>query len=131
MMLRRGFIFALAASALLAEIAPQFYRKWQLEAPEALEIEIKRATPVVAMKTATVEVDAEVTKVTRTATHLKVGSRIHITYLHEVRERAIVGPSPIPLLHTGEKVPAFLRHAKGTTYEPAAKGYSFSALIPQ
>jgi hypothetical protein len=124
-------VVLLAAFALEAELPPSAYRKWQMEAPEALEILVKKASPVVAMKTTTVEVEAEVLRVLKTSTGLKPGSKIHITYTHEVYERAIAGPSPIPLLHTGDKVPAFLsRGAKGL-YEPAARGRSFSAAILQ
>jgi len=131
-MFRRCLLISLlAVFASQAELPPSAYRKWQMEAPEDLEIEVKKATPVVALKTSTVEVDAVVTKVTRSATRLKVGAKIHITYVHEVHERPIVGPSSIPLLHDGEKAPAFLRHVKAQTYEPAAKGRSFSPLIPQ
>ncbi len=123
-------MIVLAAVAVEAELPPSAYRKWQMEAPEALEIEVKKAMPAAATKTVTVQIDAVVTKVTRTATNLKRGSKIRISYLHQIHERRIAGPSSIPLLHTGDTVPAFLYRGNFGAYEPAAGGYSFSALIP-
>lgn len=126
---RRVLLLALAASALWAELPPQAYREWQTKAPEYLEIKVDKASPPAAMKTVAVDVVATVVKVHRSATGLKAGDKIHILYTHEVYDRPIAGPSPIPLLHAGDAVPAFLAKGDKGIYQPAARGRSFSPLV--
>ena len=109
-----------------AEMSPAVYKQMQKNAPEFLEIEVLSAKTTAAADEMMVDVDARVTRVTRSKSGLKVGNVIHISYSR--RTKLLAGPSPAPLLEKNKKYPAFLARPHETSYEPAAGGKSFEIL---
>lgn len=121
--------FAFFSLPLMAELPASAYRSLQKAAPELIEIRVDRAKRGNWFSPGEV-VTATVTKVTRSASKLKVGDVIKIKYRH-VKLRGAVGPSPIPRLTKKKAYPAWLRKNKEGHFEPAARGYSFHRLDPK
>jgi hypothetical protein len=127
-------LLALGASApALAEISPEYYAKDQRSAPEHLQIKVQKveasACPFDACDAQAQTVTAEVVRVVKSASGLKVGAVITIKYDRRVPKRGWSGPRPIRALEANEVVPAFLSKGAAETYAPAARGASFQALI--
>lgn len=120
-----------ACSVAHAEIAPKYYAMSQKSAPEAITIQVESVEASVcwfnACDARDVTVTAKVTAVARSATGIKAGQTITITYQNR-NMKGRSGPRPIRVLTQGETTPAFLRKA-GQGYEPAARGASFQDLI--
>jgi hypothetical protein len=68
-----------------------------------------------------------VQKVERSATKLKPGAIIRITYSQREYSEPLVGPSEVPEVREGEVYPAYLSGA-GNAYSPAAGGFSFRSV---
>jgi hypothetical protein len=133
--LRRGLalvlVYAVLASNVPAELPPSAYRDRQQNAPEALVIKVRsvrtRETKEENWKQTDFTVEAEVQKVTRSASKLTPGSVIEIRYSQRRYSQPIAGPSDVPTLREGEVCPAYLS-GDGKTYSPAAGGYSFETV---
>lgn len=128
-----------ASPAARAEIEPKYYRDWQMKAPEALTIVPVSVRPVVTtgrprsgeglLIHTSVEAEAIVESVTRSASGLKPGDSIRIEYKSTRAEPPAAGPRPIPVLKRGQSYPAFLLGVSKGLYAPAARGASFEPLI--
>jgi hypothetical protein len=111
-----------------AELPPSVYQELQEKSPEALNIKVesvktdKSEEPTLTRLSITAE--ARVEKVTRSASGLKPGDKIRISYTYVNHKQPIVGPSEPDLLKEGRSYPAFLTGKDGV-YTPAARGYSF------
>jgi hypothetical protein len=126
-----GGLLSLVSTS-VAELPPDAYRTMQSRAPEALSVSVqkvkvgksddKRAT------LSNVSATARIDEVTRTATKLKAGDLIRISYERRSYKVQMVGPSEPEILHKGRRYPAFLRKAGDGSYTVAAGGYSFRKL---
>ena len=124
-----------AAQHALAALPPSAYKPDQDAAPEALVIAVLSVKSEVNKdreSTRThVEARARVVEVKRTASGLKVGDEIAISYtnLELKRDERRVGPgSYIPVLEEGKVVPAYVKGNQKTGYMPAAQIYSFQEI---
>jgi hypothetical protein len=135
MLLRRALIlllvFALIASISQAELPPSAYKERQQNAPEALVIKVrsvsKREMKLESGKQTDFTVEAEVHKVSRSASKLAPGAVIEIRYAQRHYAQPIAGPSEVPALKEGQVCPAYLS-GDGKVYSPAAGGYSFETV---
>lgn len=124
-----GSVVLLAAiSSARAELPPQVYERYQNEAPEAVTITVRKVELTEKeekhFKLVSIVAEALVDKVTRSATGLKPGDLIHISYVHHKYKEPVPGPSEPDILAEGKSYPAFLEK-RDTTYGIAARGYSF------
>jgi hypothetical protein len=121
----------LGAGNLVAELPPWAYKEQQSKAPEALVIKVRSVstheTKEARAKRTDFTVEAEVQKVERSATKLAPGAIVKIVYSRREYFEPLVGPSEIPALREGQVCPAYLS-GDGTTYSPAAGGYSFETV---
>ena len=109
-----------------AELPPEAYLQMQAGATEVIEIKVEAVKHQHLFRKQE-HVSAVVTKVTKSASKLKVGDKIEIKYRH-VRLGNAVGPSPIPQLDQGKTYPAWLRKSEDGHYEPDARGMSFEKI---
>jgi hypothetical protein len=132
---RAGGIAVVLAVALVlpvhGEIHIRHYKKMQKQAPEVLKIEVVGVDKgwCFFCRSRDIEIEARVREVLRSQSGLKQGARIVIEYEHFSPSEGWAGPRPVPVLIEGVLYPAFVRLNKDKRYVPAAKGYSFSALI--
>jgi hypothetical protein len=124
-----GLILALASSV-RAELPAAAYAQMQREAPEAVTIHVLSVACVETMHPVAVDVAvtvlARVTAVERTASCLKPGALIRITYTHRRQAVPPPGPGEVPILEVWKTYPAFLER-RGEAFRPAARSHSFSA----
>ena len=124
-------VYALMASNGPAELPPSAYRERQQNAPEVLVIKVrsvsKRETKEAKWKQTDFTVEAEVLKVSRSASKLTPGAVIEIRYSQRHYSQPIAGPSEVPALKEGQVCPAYLS-GDGKIYAPAAGGYSFETV---
>lgn len=124
-------VYALVASNSPAELPPSAYRERQQNAPEVLVIKVRsvktRETKEEKWKQTDFTVEAEVQKVSRSASNLTPGTVIEIRYSQRNYSQPIAGPSEVPALKEGQVCPAFLS-GDGKIYSPAAGGYSFETV---
>ena len=133
--LRRGLslplVYALMVSNGPAELPPSAYQERQQKAPEVLVIKVrsvsKLETSEAKWKQTDFTVEAEVQKVSRSATKLTPGAVIEIRYSQRRYSQPIAGPSEVPALKEGQVCPAYLA-GEGKIYSPAAGGYSFETV---
>ena len=109
-----------------AELPPWAYAEQQRQAPVVVELEVLRAAQVASQW----QVLGRVVKVIRQPStgRLLSNQRLIIRYpLPEGRSAGMVGPAPVPLLHRGEKVRAWIQPLPGElgNFAPAAVGRSF------
>ena len=110
-----------------AELPPEAYLGLQAAAPEKIEIKIEAVKHQHIFRRQEL-VSAVVTKVTKSASKLKVGDKIQIKYRHSPLRRGEVGPSPVPQLDRGKTYPAWLEKNEEGHFEPAARGMSFEKV---
>jgi hypothetical protein len=126
-----ALIYLLAVSSGPAELPPSAYRERQENSPEVLMIKVrsvrKRETKEAKWKQIDFTVEAEVQKVTRSASKLTPGTVIEIRYAQRHYSQPIAGPSEVPALKEGQICPAYLS-GDGKMYSPAAGGYSFETV---
>jgi hypothetical protein len=124
-------VYGLAVSNGPAELPPSAYRERQQNAPEVLVIKVrsvtKRETREANWKQIAFTVEAEVLKVSRSASKLIPGTIIEIRYAQRHYSQPIAGPSEVPALKEGQVCPAYLS-GDGKIYSPAAGGYSFETV---
>lgn len=123
-----------SATASLAEIAPQYRRRAQDSAPEAVMIRVTRLGETCSGQDCSFDVDAEILCVLRSATGLRRGDTARIKY----RSNFELLGSTVPRVSHGGVYPAFLAHKEanrwldwwtGRYYVPAAASASFSPFI--
>ena len=133
-------------------LPPGADRQWKDSSPEVAAIEVISAetqskisetegTKVQLRRTAiSVDVQARVLAVERTATDLQPDAMIRLRYVHRPliqqmmqegkwAEVKMVGATPIPILEKGDKVTAWMRRLLDAEFEPAAEAESF-AVVP-
>ena len=114
-----------------AELPPSAYQERQQNAPEFLVIKVKsvskRETKEEKWKRTDFTVQAEVQKVSRSASKLTPGTVIEIRYSQRHYSQPMAGPSEVPALKEGQVCPAYLS-GDGKIYSPAAGGYSFETV---
>jgi hypothetical protein len=123
------------SSVVRAELPPAVYAQEQRQAPYALELLVRsvhRTGTVAAGQQ--LQVVAQVLEVKRqpAGARLKPGDQIRLGYgLPPARPQGWVGPSPVPPLEPGERVPAWLRPdpAQPGRFQPAAGGRSFGPSL--
>jgi len=123
-------VFTLISVGLPARLAkaelPTFvYQRMQANAKEFLHIEVTDVvTQDIGQGETAVTVTAQVTGVKRSASRLQPGATITVTYTSH--NRAIIGPSPSPILKRGDRLTAYLNpsNRRGVFVE-AALGRSF------
>lgn len=118
--------FAGLIAASQAEIPTKAYLQMQAGAAEVIEIKVEAVKHQHIFRKQEM-VSAVVTRVTKSASKLKVGDKIEIKYRHVPLGNA-VGPSPIPKLDKGKTYPAWLKKSQEGHYEPAARGMSFEKI---
>lgn len=130
--LRVLFVLVVLLATLRAELPPDACRSMQSKAPEALRVTIEKVTVTRSKeKKATVSkisAQARVNEVKRTATKLKPGDTVQISYQHRRHNVPMAGPSEPEIIAKGRAYPAFLRKGEGGKYNVAAGGYSFRKL---
>jgi len=123
-----GFV----ALTLSRELPPYVYKEMQQKSPEVLMVkveDVKTSISKYGEETDTnVTVKLTVEKVTRTATKLKKGSHLTVSYVHIEHSGGWAGPSSIPVLTKGQSLTAYLGKTKDGSYGPAARGRSFEAV---
>jgi hypothetical protein len=124
-------VYGLMVSNGSGELPPSAYQERQQNAPEALVIKVrsvdKRETKEAQGKRTDFTVEAEVQKVSRSASRLTPGTVIEIRYSQRHYSQPIAGPSEVPALKEGQVCPAYLS-GDGKIYSPAAGGYSFETV---
>jgi len=132
--IRLSFASAAIAATISAELPPAVYKELQDRAPEYLVIRVLSVESRQSDEQESVRFDvtaeARIQEVTRSASGLKAGAVIRISYVTKRHKQpAWVGPSPVPMLVEGWVGPAFLAKSKErSTYAPAAGGQSFRVM---
>ncbi len=126
------FLLIFPLALLTSEIAPVEYRSMQLNAPEKLQLSVKRVSkrwrPFTGGTAITVK--AIVIGVVSSETNLAEGDSISISYIHQRQKKGWAGPRPIPILERKSTTTAFLVFDEDHDfYVPAARGASFDPLI--
>ena len=118
-----------------AELPPWVYGQEQRQAPYVLELLVRSVhTMAAGAEPEQLRVQAQVLQVKRQppAARLRAGDVITLRYaLPPSRPSGWVGPAPLPLLHAGERLPAWLAPDPSLpgTYQPAAGGRSFGPSL--
>jgi hypothetical protein len=125
-----AFVVVAAALSTHGELPLSVYKDLQEKSPEALTIKVKSVristTDEPRFKMLDITAEARVETVIRSASGLKPGDAIRITYVHLDHKQSLAGPSEPDALQKGRSYPAFLAKAeKDEIYTTAARGYSF------
>jgi hypothetical protein len=128
-------LFFLVISALSArgELPPYVYQELQTKSPEVLTIKVESVSIATSdeasLKRLTITADARVEKVIRSASGLKPGDAIRISYVRLEHKQPMAGPSEPEVLQKDRSYPAFLVKApEDEAYSLAARSFSFRAL---
>jgi hypothetical protein len=118
------FCFLLLASVLTtrADPTPEAYAALQSNAPEALTLEITSVTKTAQANGVQVDAQATVLKVARTATNLKAGDAVAISYVQAPLPAGVVDSGQVPVVIKGYAYTAYL--AGG----PPPSAYGMAAL---
>jgi len=111
-----------------APLSPSEYEKLQKSAPEVLEIEVLKVESRVVpeSKEEVIRATVVVLQVEKTASEASPGNFLFVVYSIQQDFEGKPLPGQPPPLQVGEKVPAFLALAEGTTYfRPVAGRMSF------
>lgn len=122
------FLLLVLLHVAIAELPPSAYESMQASAPESLEIQVLRVdiAPGNSESKQEIQVMATVEEVIRTASGLKPGDVLNITYSHEERPPGWVGPGQVPILALGGTHVAYLKKMENALdYAPAAGAMSF------
>jgi hypothetical protein len=124
------FTFTAIPSGARAEMPPRVYQDLQKKSPEALTVKVVSVKISTAdepnLRRLAITAEAKVETVERSASGLKPGNTIRISYEVIKHKHPFVGPGEPGILEKGRSYPAFLsKNEKYETYEPAAKGNSF------
>lgn len=111
-----------------AELPPSVYQELQEKSPEALNIMVESVkidkSEESSLTRLSITAEAKVETVTRSASGVKPGDKIRISYTHISYKRPVAGPSEPDILKEGRSYPAFVTGEDGV-FTPAARGYSF------
>jgi len=115
------------------ELPPYVYQDLQAKSPEALTIKVESvsiaASDEPTLKRLTITAGARVEKVLRSASGLKPGDAIRISYVRLEHKQPMPGPSEPEVLQKDRSYPAFLVKAEeDEAYSLAARSFSFRAL---
>ena len=124
------FVVITTALSTHAELPPSVYKDLQDKSPEALTIKVESVristTDEPRFKRLDITAEARVETVIRSASGLKPGDAIRISYVRLDHKQPLAGPSEPDILQKGRSYPAFLAKAeKDDVYTMAARGYSF------
>lgn len=121
-------IFLALPVLLHAELPPSAYESMQAKAPEYLKIEVLRVSvePGEEANQQKIELVALVKEVNRTATDVKPGDMINITYTVTEHPKGWAGPGAIPVPMEREQMVAYLIKSETGDFNPAAGRMSFS-----
>ncbi len=124
------FVVIATALSTHGELPPWVYKDLQEKSPEALMIKVESVristTDEPRFKRFDITAEARVETVVRSASGLKPGDVIRISYMHLDHKQPLAGPSEPDVLQKGRSYPAFLAKAeKDEVYTLAARGYSF------
>jgi hypothetical protein len=129
------WLFFVVISALSArgELPPYVYQDLQAKSPEALTIKVESVSIATSdepsLKRLTITAEARVEKVVRSASGLKPGDAIRLSYVRLEHKQPMPGPSEPEVLQKDRSYPAFLvKAAEDQVYSLAARSYSFRAL---
>lgn len=115
-----------------AELPPDAYKSYQYSAAEALTIKVKSVQIVKRKEDGgtrwAITAEAQVESVTRSASGLRPGDSIRISYSHLESKEPIAGPSEPDILQEGRTYPAFLAKSNATSYTIAVAAASFRSL---
>jgi hypothetical protein len=145
-MRKRGLTIAILlmiAATVRAELPPDVYKDMQRKAPEVLYIQVSSVHVHRTFAKPSgcaffdfevireVKVDARVLRVARSETRVHAGDIIEIEYSSISRCSGWDGPRSIQMLASGDRVYAFLaKRGRTASFEPAARGATFSAAMP-
>jgi hypothetical protein len=122
------------ATALSArgELPPYVYQDLQAKSPEVLTVKIESVSIATSdeptLKRLTITAEARVEKVIRSASGLKPGDAIRISYVRLEHKQPMPGPSEPEVLQKDRSYPAFLvKAAEDQVYSLAARSFSFRA----
>ena len=123
-----ALILIIAGPPAFGELPPYVYKTMQENAPEHLQIKVLSVKTREGKDQIQVLVEAKVTVVTRSDSHLKVGDIIRISYSHSTSH--VPGPSAVPVLVEDHSYEAFLGRysTPDKSYSPGAGGRSFSPV---
>lgn len=137
-------VLQMPATAVLAELPPDVYKDMQRKAPEVLYIQVSSVHVHRTFAKPSgcaffdfevireVKVDARVLRVVRSDTRAHPGDIIEIEYSPINRCSGWDGPRSIQMLASGDRVYAFLaKRSRTASFEPAARGATFSAAVPE
>jgi len=113
---------------LCGELPPSAYEAMQAAAPERLEIQVLRVDIEAGdvPEQLKVHLTALVNSVARTASNLKPGEVLNVTYVVADRPKSWAGPGEIPILSEKDKTVAYLAKVdESPDYRPAAGAMSF------
>ena len=127
------FIFTAVPPGARAEMPPSAYESMQKESPEALTIQVLSVkistTDEPERKVLAIAADAKVAAVQRSASGLKPGDTIRISYQVFDYKEGIAGPGKPKTLEEGKSYSAFLsKNEKEGYYRLAAMGQSFTEV---
>lgn len=127
------FVVIATALSTRGELPPSVYKDLQEKSPEALMIKVESVristTDEPRFKRLDIMAEARIETVIRSASGLKPGDAIRISYVHLDHKQPLAGPSEPDVLQKGRSYPAFLsKTEKDKVYTTAAKGYSFRTV---
>lgn len=124
------FFVVIGALSARGELPPYVYQELQAKSPEALTIKVESVSIATSdeprLKRLTITAEARVEKVVRSASSLKPGDTIRISYVRLEHKEPMAGPSEPEVLQKDRSYPAFLVKAAGDqAYSLAARSFSF------
>ena len=124
--MRYLLIIALFFTHIFAELPPQVYKEWKLNAKEVLDIKVLSVNIKRDNNLQYLYIKAKVLNVISSKSQLKVGSTIEIHYTKKDKPNIlIIGPTEPITLKKGHKYRAYLKRDSLGFYTLAAGGRSF------
>ncbi len=112
-----------------AELSPAAYQEMQDAAPEQVVLKVTSVKLTPGKDGQQVDAQATVVDVPRTATKLKTGDTLSLSYAHSQLPTGMVGPGPVPIVAENTTYTAYLEGGPPPApYMPAARSHSFIAV---
>jgi len=122
------FALFTGALALRADLTPEAYAALQSNAPEMVTIEITAVTKTPQANGLQVDAQATVVNAVRSATNLKAGDAIALSYVQVPQPAGVIEPGLVPVVIKDVMYIAYLQGGPPpSAYGPAALGQSFVA----